>query len=111
MPASDATTPSPVRSPYGLEEARARLPHIAAEAVAGHSSVITRHGKPVAVVVPVAQWEAQQAEQAQAAKRARAPGILALRGSGAGLWARGVAQEIQASRGEWSPDPDIADRA
>jgi hypothetical protein len=29
---------------YGLEQARAQLPLIASEAVAGYSSVITRHG-------------------------------------------------------------------
>ena len=38
---------------YGLEQARAQLPHIAAEAHAGHTSFITRHGKPVAELVPV----------------------------------------------------------
>ena len=38
---------------YGLEQARAQLPLIASEAVAGYSSVITRHGKPVADLVPV----------------------------------------------------------
>ena len=39
---------------YGLEQARAQLPLIASEAVAGYSTVITRHGKPVADLVPVA---------------------------------------------------------
>lgn len=57
---------------YGLEQARAQLPLIASEAVAGYSSVITRHGKPVAVVVPVAQWREEQI-------RSRQGGVLALR--------------------------------
>lgn len=80
---------------YGLEQARAQLPHIASEAVAGHTSVITRHGKAVAVVVPVGQWQAQQARQAQAGS------ILALRGTGRGLWPQGAGQTVAELRDEW----------
>jgi len=80
---------------YGLEQARAQLPHIASEAVAGETSVITRHGKPVAVVVPVAQWQAQQ-------QRSRAnAGILALRGAGRGLWGSDPAKTVAKLRDEW----------
>ena len=42
-----------MKASYGLEQARAQLPRIAAEAHAGHTSVITRHGEPMAAVVPV----------------------------------------------------------
>ena len=44
---------------YGLEQARAQLPLIASEAEAGYSSEITRHGKPIAKVVPLepAPWK------------------------------------------------------
>lgn len=80
-------------TPYGLEQARAQLPHIASEAVAGYSSVITRHGKPVAVVVPVAQWQAAQAQ--------RHPNFMALRGSGRGLWPEGAGQAVAGLRDEW----------
>ena len=80
-------------TPYGLEQARAQLPHIASEAVAGSSSVITRHGKPVAVVVPVDQWQAAQAP--------RRLNLLALRGTGRGLWPPGAAQLVAELRGEW----------
>ena len=80
---------------YGLEQARAHLPHIASKAVAGETSVITRHGKPVAVVVPVAQWQAQQ-------QRSRASaGILALRGTGRGLWGNDPAKAVAKLRDEW----------
>lgn len=80
---------------YGLEQARAQLPHIASEALAGEASVITRHGKPVAVVVPVDQWQAQQ-------QRARmGPGILALRGTGRGLWGGDPAKTVAKLRDEW----------
>ena len=80
---------------YGLEQARAQLPLIAAEAEAGYSSEITRHGKPVAVVVPVKQWQDQQA------RGVKFDGILALRGTGAGLWPRGAASAVAQLRNEW----------
>ena len=80
---------------YGLEQARAQLPLIAAEAEAGYSSEITRHGKPVAVVVPVKQWQDQQA------RGVKFDGILALRGTGAGLWPRGAASAVAQLRKEW----------
>jgi prevent-host-death family protein len=81
---------------YGLEQARAQLPLIASEAVAGTSTVITRHGKPVAVVVPVEQWRDQQA------RSLRQGGVLALRGSGRGLWPEGAAGVVAQLRDEWA---------
>ena len=81
---------------YGLEQARAQLPLIASEAVAGTSTVITRHGKPVAVVVPVEQWRDQQA------RSLRQGGVLALRGSGRGLWPEGAAASVAQLRDEWA---------
>ena len=80
---------------YGLEQARAQLPLIAAEAEAGYSSEITRHGKPVAVVVPVKQWQAQQG------RAVKVDGILALRGTGRGLWPQGAAKAVAQLRNEW----------
>jgi prevent-host-death family protein len=80
---------------YGLEQARAQLPLIAAEAQAGYSSEITRHGKPVAMVVPVQDWQAEQGRQLASG------GILALRGSGRGLWPQGAAKAVSQLRNEW----------
>ncbi len=80
---------------YGLEQARAQLPLIAAEAQAGYSSEITRHGKPVAMVVPVQDWQAEQGKQLALG------GILVLRGTGAGLWPRGAASAVAQLRNEW----------
>ncbi len=80
---------------YGLEQARAQLPHIAAEASAGYGSVITRHGKPVAVVVPMEAWQALQASGAKAA------GILALRGTGRQVWPGSASQAVTELRDEW----------
>lgn len=80
---------------YGLEQARAQLPRIAAEAHAGHTSVITRHGKPMAAVVPLVFLRAQQAN------KVRKAGILALRGTGRHLWPEGAAQAVAGIRDEW----------
>jgi prevent-host-death family protein len=80
---------------YGLEQARAQLPHIAAEASAGHSSVITRHGKPVAVVVPMDAWQVLQGSRAKAAS------ILALRGTGRKVWPDSAGRSVAVLRNEW----------
>ncbi len=84
-----------MKTRYGLEQARAQLPHIAAEAHAGHASVITRHGKPFAAVVPVSVLQSQQAA------RVRKGGILVLRGTGRGLWPAEVGRAIDDLRDEW----------
>ena len=80
---------------YGLEQARARLPHIVSDVAAGSYTVITRHGKPCAAVVSIADLE-----RLQAASR---PGrsVLALRGSGRGLWGPDVAETLESLRAEW----------
>ena len=80
---------------YGLEQARAQLPLIAAEAEAGYSSEITRHGKPVAMVVPVKHWQSQQG------RAVKVDGILALRGTGRGLWPQGAAKAVAQLRNDW----------
>lgn len=58
---------------HGLEQTRAQLPHIASEAQTGYTGAIIRHGKAVAVGVPVAQWPAEHTH------KARDLGILAAR--------------------------------
>jgi prevent-host-death family protein len=80
---------------YGLEQARAQLPHIASEAMAGYASVITRHGKPVAAVVPVDRV------LSPALAATHPGGILALRGTGQGLWPEGAARAVTELRDEW----------
>ena len=80
---------------YGLEQARAQLPLLVSEAAAGTSSVITRHGKPCAAVVPLATLNQLAAHQ----RRSR--GILALRGTGQGLWGQDSSAAVAALRREW----------
>lgn len=79
---------------YGLEKARSRLPGIVAEAHAGKRTVITRHGKPYAAVVPVADLEKRSSQ-----KRS---GFLALRGTGKGLWGKDTRKTLADLRAEWS---------
>jgi len=76
---------------YGAEEARTLLPELLERAHHGSASVITKRGKPYAAIVPVAQTRA----------RSRIS-ILALSGSGEGLWGRQPSKTIDALRDEWS---------
>ncbi|WP_185842409.1 type II toxin-antitoxin system Phd/YefM family antitoxin [Streptomyces sp. WAC 06725] len=52
----------------GVREARARLTELLADAADGRGTVITRHGRPLAVLLPpeaVAVWQAHQARRAE----------------------------------------------
>lgn len=80
------------RNSLGIEQARAQLPSIVAQAHAGKVSVVTRHGKPYAAIVPMDMLPTTQ----------RRSGLLALRGSGKGLWDQAAASEVKKLREEWS---------
>lgn len=82
-------------SSYGLEQARIQLPSIIANAHAGIASIITRHGKPYAAIVPIHDLEKLRATTDAAS------GLLALRGTGRGLWGADVGQTIADLRDEW----------
>ncbi len=75
----------------GIEHSRARLPELVAAAHAGRSTLITRHGKPYAALVPLDEVRA-----------ARLPSAWrALKGAGAGLWGKNPAATVDALRREW----------
>lgn len=74
----------------GAEQARQQLPAILAAASAGRITVITRHGREVAAVVPVT-----------AAQLVKPISLTALAGSGRGLWGAHSAQAIDRLRNEW----------
>lgn len=80
---------------YGLEQARIQLPNIVANAHAGIRSIITKHGKPYAAIVPL------QEVQQSSTDADLASGILALRGTGRGLWGAHVGQTVSELRDEW----------
>ena len=75
----------------GVEEARKIFPSLVEGARHGETTVITRHGKPYAAVGPF---------DAASTPRRASEGILALRGSGRGLYGD-VAKSIDEMRREW----------
>jgi len=76
----------------GAEEARNRLPELLAAAEKGRSTVITRHGRPVAALVPHAAQGGTIRQQS----------LLPLAGSGCGLWGKDSTRLLRKLRGEWS---------
>src|SRR5262249_52892813 len=76
----------------GAEAARNELPDLLAAAEKGRPTIITRHGRPVAALVPIDSYGAAL----------RQPPLLPLKGSGRGLWGRSSAITIRKLRDEWS---------
>ena len=75
----------------GAEEARNQLPDLLDAAENGRSTIITRHGRPVAALVPIAQYGVADRQQS----------LLPLQGSGRGLWGRDSARTLRKLRDEW----------
>jgi prevent-host-death family protein len=75
----------------GAEQARAHLPELLDDAHQGSSTIITKHGRPYAALVPVAQ----------ATPARRVSSILKLKGTVAGLWGRDSAKTVARLRDEW----------
>jgi prevent-host-death family protein len=75
----------------GAEEARNQLPDLLDAAENGQATVITRHGKPVAALVPMKDY----------VRSARQLSILDLEGSGRGLWGKDSTATIRKMRDEW----------
>ena len=73
----------------GVEDARSQLPALLAEAERGRSTIITRHGRSIAAIVPV--------ERAAGAQKS----LLALAGSGKGLWGKSSLRALRRLREEW----------
>jgi prevent-host-death family protein len=80
----------------GAEEARNQLPDLLDAAEKGKSTIITRHGRAVAALVPV---EAYGAALRQALRQEP---LLPLAGSGRGLWGKDSAQRLRKLRDEWN---------
>jgi len=75
----------------GVEDARNQLPALLAEAERGRSTIITRHGRPIAAIVPV--------DRTAGGLRQRS--LLDLAGSGKGLWGKDSAKTLRKLRDEW----------
>lgn len=75
----------------GSEEARNQLPDLLEAAERGKSTIITRHGRPVAVLVPIDEYRPIE----------RQASLVPLAGSGKGMWGKDSTRTIRRLREEW----------
>jgi prevent-host-death family protein len=75
----------------GIQDARNQLPSLVAEAAKGWPTIITRHGRAIAAIVPV---------DAMKGRAGQMP-LIPLARSGQGLWGRHSVRTIRHLRGEW----------
>jgi len=78
----------------GAEEARKAFPTLIEQARQGKATLVTKHGRPCALIGP---------PDAVAPKQPGAD-IRQLRGTGKGLWGRSAARTIDRLRREWDRD-------
>ena len=76
----------------GAEDARKQLPALLNAATQGRTTIITKHGRAVAAVVP--------ADSITPAKN-QSP-IIAIAGTGKGLWGKDSSKGVAKLRDEWS---------
>jgi prevent-host-death family protein len=74
----------------GAEEARNQLPHLLDAAEKGESTIISKHGRPVAALVPIGAYVGRQEPLTPAAS------------SGRGFWGKISPRAIRKLRDEWS---------
>ena len=75
----------------GAEEARNQLPLLLEAAEDGRSTIITKHGRPVAALVPIDDYIAP----------ARQEPLTPMAGSGRALWGKNSARIFGELRHEW----------
>jgi prevent-host-death family protein len=76
----------------GAEEARNQLPNLLEAAEQGRSTIITRHGRPVAALVPIEAYGVAARQQS----------LVPVEASGRGLWGKASAPTLRRLRDEWS---------
>ena len=76
----------------GAEEARNQLPELLTAAQHGQQTIITRHGRPVAVLTPVSASGEASGQRS----------LLSLAGSGRGLYGRDSRSTVRRLRDEWN---------
>jgi antitoxin (DNA-binding transcriptional repressor) of toxin-antitoxin stability system len=81
----------------GAELARQELPAILDAAERGTATVVTRRGRAIAAVVPLHVLEEHRKDRVT-----RPASLLAVAGTGKGLWGPDVAATIAGLREEWS---------
>jgi prevent-host-death family protein len=75
----------------GVQDARNQLPSLLADAAKGRPTIITRHGRSIAAIVPIDGVEG----------RARQRPLVPLAHSGRGLWGKDSTKAVRRLRGEW----------
>jgi len=75
----------------GAEQARAELPALLADAASGRSTIITKHGRSIAALVPIASLGGP----------GRQKSLASLAGSGKGLWGADSTGALRKLRDEW----------
>jgi prevent-host-death family protein len=75
----------------GAEEARNQLPQLLTAAQRGRQTIITRHGKPIAVLAPISENGQTNPQRS----------LLPLAGSGRGLYGRDSGTFLRNLRDEW----------
>lgn len=81
----------------GAEEARSTLPALLQLAERGIPTIVSKHGRRVAAIVPIAVYDAYESSL-----RPRRLSPLSLVGSGHKLWGEDSTQTIRELRDEWS---------
>lgn len=81
----------PIVASKGAEEARNQLPDLLAAAERGRSTIISRHGRPVAALVPIDAYRPSDRQEP----------LLPLAGSGRGLWGKDSVRTLRGLRDEW----------
>ena len=76
----------------GAEEARNQLPELLDAAEKGRSTIITRHGRPVAALVPIEAYDAATRQQP----------LVPVAGSGRGFWGKDSTRTLRKLRDAWS---------
>jgi len=76
----------------GSEDARSQLPQLLRAAEEGRSTIITRHGRPIAALVPIDQMHSPGHGQQS---------LLSLVGTGKGIWGPDVRRAIRELKEEW----------
>jgi prevent-host-death family protein len=76
----------------GAEEARNQLPALLEAAENGRATIITKHGRAVAAIVPVEAYEASGRQQP----------LVPVEGSGRGLWGDDSTRTLRDLRDEWN---------
>ena len=75
----------------GAEEARNQFSELLAAAESGEPTIITKHGRAIAALVPIDQYDQSRPQQS----------ILPLKGTGRGLWGKNSTRTIRKLRDEW----------